>query len=274
MKITSFTKAGFIAVLILTIGSCKKDEVSETPTLGPEASRGTLEKAEDEVYLKLNPFATREGQMGIYILNMIVEQSPSRTLSEQRIRIKRRTETPTDLTLVVSSQETDFSSGSPEVGPEKDYEPWVIPKTQGQAIEGSFVVPNQIANGESEKIQAQLFQAVALLSGKPIQTRAARKVTIHNLTVTKGQRTPPPAVRQTPDCLGIPNCVLNVLNFTYDEAYWKEDGSFEKVKIEKSLSSDTPFLTPVVFECASQMAVVENQRYFIRVCRILNNFLY
>ncbi len=79
--------------------------------------------------------------------------------------------------------------------------------------------------------------------------------TYHRFSSWKTSERPPANVSSQPNCLGIPNCLINVFHVTFDEVYW-DTPKGSKVHVEAMVSPDVPYLSRNLSTCQSLLVNV------------------
>lgn len=107
-------------------------------------------------------------------------------------------------------------------------------------------------------------------------TAAAQSETFHHFKTWKTVDAPPSTVAARPNCLGIPNCAINVTHISFDEVFWDTDPRGTKVHIEASYSPDVPYLARNLSTCNSYLVNVgtDGSNVLLKQCSDVYDFLF
>lgn len=111
-----------------------------------------------------------------------------------------------------------------------------------------------------------------------LQQKAAEKevtivgVAYHNLKEKNVSVIPPPLVKNTKDCKGIPNCRINAYHITHDIVFLLSNGKTQTHNVEWVISAEVPFFAGVLKQCTSSLVPVNQVRVLVKQCREVVNF--
>ena len=102
------------------------------------------------------------------------------------------------------------------------------------------VLTELMAQGRKDRVEL-MDRTIAAAGVKPSNEIVSR-ISYHNLRVRDISVEAPEAVRNQPNCLGIPGCNFNAREISFDEAWWKKNDSFDKVKTTWVVTNEIPSL--------------------------------
>ena len=99
----------------------------------------------------------------------------------------------------------------------------------------------------------------------------------YNLTIENTKEAAPDLVRQQTNCLGLPNCQINVTKIQFDVVFTSYDETAHttvksKVIYKIKLSPDVPYLSHLMDFCYMGMASSNNQKFPVEICYQTENF--
>lgn len=231
--------------------------------LGPATSSRAIERAQIDSLSKLNALETNSGQ----------------------------------LVHIAETQEITTSDGpiygllkewTTKVTQRIDFKPYIelttIKKVLNHNIEGKpiFEFKSVLTIDKNDLKSHQAFKPETLakkLSQKKyqgLQTKNSEPkitdVSFHNLSVQNVVLTPPELVVNSPDCRGLSSCQINADRIAYDIVFHFSDDSTRSHQIEWLISSEVPFFSSILKQCATTLVPVDDVRVLVKQCQEVVDF--
>jgi hypothetical protein len=86
---------------------------------------------------------------------------------------------------------------------------------------------------------------------------------------------PPEIVRNQPNCLGIPQCQLEVHRVSFDMVFWENDKP-DRIHWELAMSPQAPYLAAMLNKCVTSLASIGSgqSKILVKQCLPVLNFRY
>lgn len=247
-----------LPTLLFLLSSCIKSPEVKPTQLGPQASEEEMELALSKALYGVDPWKVKKNQQVIYELNARIEnQEQVQPISQITQTVLLHEDTGAHLKFVVEDMERDYSSGEINKSERTEEYDRVFnpPTTVAAAVNPlKFISPLSFFN-----------QAFAI---------KGKSTTYHNLLFSQGQENPPLAVRQRPDCGGVPDCKLSVTRIAYDEVTWHSDREYDIDKWNFVISRNAPYLAYILERCLAGTVFVNGRYYYVRQCQFATDFSY
>ncbi len=98
----------------------------------------------------------------------------------------------------------------------------------------------------------------------------------HHFSTWVTKEVPPKRVRNQPNCLGIPGCMINVYHVNFDQVEWASDPRGNKVHVEATLSPDVPYLSRNLSTCQTLLVNIgdSGSNILLKQCSNVFDFRY
>ena len=300
--VRAFMLIQLVLVLLLPFlftqtGGCQGQDDTLPLNLGTEVTAKQLDEAISKPLDGTTPESIKLGEA--FVVSETQELGAGAAfaiISDTAQSVIERRESATEILLTVIESKQKYTNG--EVQKTSTEIPYRIEKAAKPAVAVSpkDEVPAQVpALGTSPEnfrpeVEAMLRDVAPLAFVNAIRQREsakvamevksgvetfAERVTYHGLKVVISKDSPPLAVQQAPNCLGIPNCKITVHHVNFDMVFWKGDKP-ERIHWELAMSPETPYLAAMVNKCVSGLSkLADNQGdILVRQCLSVINFRY
>lgn len=106
------------------------------------------------------------------------------------------------------------------------------------------------------------------------------RTSYHQLKVSERMASPPKLVQDSPNCGGIPNCLIHVTDIEFDQVNWLSYNKGDKIHIKISTSKDVPYLSRILEKCQQGSVPIKQEgkpekdwpRLLVTFCETVRNF--
>lgn len=264
-----------IILLALNALSCALDVSPREAELGKESTNGDLQKAIDDALSGISIADAKINQYVTYEDNVRVELGEvmrSRLISHKLTDIK---EDEQNINFVFFEDLWRFDLASGDIVDEKHSE---------------LVVPFQKAprvNISTNSIFAKNLTSEAC-DGHDVKDQDGLVydcIKYFNLTSERRRVPPPAAVAAKPNCMDLPDCLINIHYLQYDQVKWRNGKSVSTLTITAEIAKEVPDLMyeklpngtiystpPVNSLCYKGSQKIENRSYLVSQCTVLRDF--
>jgi|GEM_PF-5930642 len=258
-----FACALTLPLALLLLVSCIQAHEEHAP-LGPEFDPNQLDEVLAKATNGASPLNLQMNQMIHYEESVRVDnRDPSLHMSTHVLNVIDRSPSPgTDSVRVTyhhSNNYRDENGNWQDVETEDTYD-----------IPNSTTVTANLLLNTGENDVASLSQAMAMAP-----TGATTHISYHNLKVSEGDVEPPKAIKNRPNCGGLPNCRIHVTILSFDVARWSDATNYTKVSWHYSLTAQLPYMEElfgaIVERCAGFNAVQDGTTHYLNDCQYLTD---
>ena len=247
--------------LALLLGSC--EQKAPQNELGPATTADAIGAAQRQSLLKLNPDQVKEGQ-STHIAEtqeVITSDGPIHgLLKEWTLEVAQREDFKSFFEITTLKKEIDYSTEDKPVFEFKNV--FIIEK-------------DNLKNHQAHKVRT-LAEKLSQAQYSELTTKKSApeitEVSFHNLATQRVVMNPPENVSNSPDCRGLNPCKINADRIAYDIVFHFSDGSTRKHQIEWFISSEVPFFSAVLKQCATTLVPVEDVRVLVKQCQEVVDF--
>ncbi|MBX3021022.1 MAG: hypothetical protein KF799_05040 [Bdellovibrionales bacterium] len=269
-----FTLALSLPFLLVALLSCQRAK-EQKADLGPEADPAAVEEALNAATAGRSFDGIHKDQFVDYSITQRVENNETTMLiGTVGVSVASIEETPTQKKIIfrVDRMERKDDGGFDHKVTETD--PWILSKTSS-----SSALLNATALGGRRPTLKELKAYSAGLRA----SAAPKKTTFHQLRVATGKVNAPDAVSTKPGCGGLAVCEMPVRYVRFDIVDWYSDTDYQKVSIDFAFSLAAPFMPLstayfdmmngiMITDCRSSNIPIQDRKYYVRVCKQLENF--
>lgn len=241
------------AIALLLMG-CK--EVKEEPaTIGKKVSPDEVASAIEKALAETDPYSILKDEAVFYRFTQQIETSAPSPYLDVVQTVKAIEDNDEEFKIIYDELTYDYETKEEKIV-ERELPPFPArPREDSiQSLQQTFSIKRMTATDDT----------------KPEPT----STTYHDLVVTQESIDPPDIVKARPECGGVPGCKLKVTKIQYDQIDRYEDGKFDKIRYNYTLSADTPYFGRIIENCQATELPYEGRLYFLRVCQSLLDFLY
>ena len=251
----------FLSLLLCcTILSCNKGKETEG-NFGQEFPSTEVNKAIISTLEKLNPNNMKKDTSVTHIVNLRVENSERfRPMMWDHSVVQARTDTPTELTYHIATEEHDLSVDPIEI--KKFEEALVFKKTATKALTSMPHMYGELANIGQHGVKTKAKDPADEVT----------KVKYFNMKSYPLTLDAPEEVKKRPDCAGLKDCKYNVDHIEFNEVIWYKDGRVSNVRWTYEISPDVPHIAAWMTACASQLIDYEGSKVYVRNCSYVVDF--
>jgi hypothetical protein len=182
-----------------------------------------------------------------------------------------------------------------EPSPTSEPSPTVVPNPT--EIPEATVVPSPTAE-PSSSIVSVAVHSKATINGSVITTAQMiensltlfpdmsrdpdddSRTSYHQLKVSERIAAPPKLVQDSPNCGGIPNCLIHITDIEFDQVNWLSYNKGDKIHIKISTSKDVPYLSRILEKCQQGSVPIKQEgkpekdwpRLLVTFCETVRNF--
>lgn len=245
----------FLITLCVATLSCQRKP--QTSPLGPPTSLAAIDRAQEKSLSKLDPYSIQDGQSvhKIETIEVVTPQGPMRSLSKEWITSVVGVENSINNRTIVTNKK-------------------VIDKFWDEDFTYQFksvYYLDQVSNMNLiDQLNAKTYEAGTIVDqlkqANSLREDQIEGVAFHNLAVRQVALNLPELVKQKPGCLGFANCQIRSDLITYDIVFLIADGTTRTNSVEWYISSEVPFFSGVIKQCASTFMPVESVRVLVKQC--------
>lgn len=261
-----------VATVTVLVFGCSDELREEKGELGPEVDGNLVIEAIDKARGSRNILELQETNAVHFETNQKVEMGGPQVVLDEIYSVFHRAETEETIKIVMTKTEItypDGMDGEPSVR-KVEMDPIYIPKSSPQGN----VTPQ---NSDKPTPFYSAKEVNAITQGKLLSVSSKdennRKLTFHNFKIAKFKKAPPHNVREAKNCLGIPDCLLEVTQINFDLVEWDGD-DWQKTNFEMLLTADANFLATDLYICQGAFLFSEPAKrdFYVRQCRIVRDF--
>lgn len=258
----NYLKFSTLLVAMTLFTSCMKP-VDKEIDFGPEVDSDVIGKTIFDSYGEFNPSDLRKGDFVEYQIVQVLGGVQERLIRQIGISVFDKVPATQDGTpgfvITIVRETIDYSTGENPTPVVEQYPNLFIPSEQTFSANKSI---------------------------RPLSSKST--VTYHNFKKAYVSEAPPKAVAQSAGCAEIANCMLNVLQMSYDVVEKQDGQDPNKISVYQKVSPEVPFIVRLVdydpnssgntfipnLNLCNRVAVkVENQPILVTTCQNVVNFV-
>lgn len=277
-----------VPFLFTQMGGCQGEKETYPVNLGPEAKAEDLDAALSAPLAGTDPTSIKLGEG--YVVSATQELGAGAAftvLADTSQTVIERTENAQEILLTVIEHKQTYLNG--KVQKTSTEIPYRIEKPTAASSGASLTTPDKPEGSDpTAKFRPEVQQMLrersptALISSirsrmvanEAMQAQSgispsAAHVTYNGLKVSVAKESPPPAVQQADNCMGIPDCKITVHRVSFDMVFWDDNGQPDRVHWDLAMSPEVPFLASMLNKCVTGLASLSGSQGNILVKQCL-----
>ncbi len=255
---------GLPIILVFFFG-CKEITEEKAP-IGVPVEAAVIEQELQKALEGTSVHSIQKNQQVVFELNQTLENRPP----SPYLYVKQHV-------IELHDTEEYFAYTYNEITEDPNAEPGTKPKVVEK--DSPLYIPRPSGNAMTlQEKGLEALRGLTLFSQSREETlaneRPVVRVTYHDLHVEKEIQSPPPLVRNEPDCRGLPNCQIQVTKIYFDQVNWYSSEDYDKLRYTLEISPDVPYLGKVISDCIATQIPYEQRTVYIKECQVLLDFAY
>lgn len=216
----------------------------------------------------------QDTQLVFTILEKSVSYSDNKTIARELTRVWKKNSATQPATPVASPTPTPTPTPSPTPTASPTPAPTMAATNSYHPLTARWFYNVLSHNAAVAPVSTMIsiLNKYMNISADTTTTPAAPPTTFHNLVVTTALVPPPDSVKTQTNCGGVPHCLINVTNITFDMLGWTNATTPNKIHRVFTVSGDVPFFANVMSECDSLLVPNGTVKTLVTLCSDVTNF--